>query len=169
MNRIEVGVQSMDLSTLFKEDKVAKTVVYHVYEIEVFDDWGKRPALDKMLKHVCRQFRNLAIEYNRTPRYTVAKYWDGMDDMLSDFKEGHVAKMLRELDLMMYWDIFEQRMRYFEQYALDPDLFAHLKEMGVQNGDHIDKMMQHFSAGMDVGEMKTFEKLRIADKRRRRA
>jgi hypothetical protein len=129
-------------------------------------DWDKRPGLDKMLKIVCKQFRNLAIEYNHTPRYAVAEYWDGINDILSDFKESHVAKMLRDLDLMMYWDIFEKREGvYFENYALDSGLFENLQNMGIMNVDHIEKMMKYFRSGRYAGEGKNLKRLRSLSKK----
>lgn len=161
MNRIEEVVQSMDLSTLFQEDKVGERLVYHVYEIHA---WAETAELDIRLKLVCKDFRKFAIQYNRTPRYAVARYWDGIDDTLNDFKEGHIAKMLRELDLMMYWDMFERPRvhMFFHQYALDPDLFKVLTTMGVETGDHLDKMMMRFRSRSGAENAKTVEKLRIA-------
>ena len=151
----------MDLSTLFKEDKVGERLVYHVYEIHA---WGEKAELDIRLKLVCKDFRKFAIQYNRTPRYAVAEYWDGIDDMLKDFKEGHIAKMLRELDLTMYWDMFDRPRvhAHFEQYALDPDLFNVLTTMGVKSGDHLDKMMMRFRSSVGAKNAKTVRNQRIA-------
>jgi hypothetical protein len=99
--------------------------VFQVFEIQKASDWKNRDYLNAMLQIVCKKFKALVFDYNRTPRYTLAANWNTVHDICADFKDGHLAKMLRELDLMQYWNNFKQYNMYgfaMNVKTLDADL-----------------------------------------------
>ena len=97
----------------FTLDTFAKSVVFQVFEIQKSSDHEKWDNLNAMLQIVCKKFKALVFDYNRTPRYTLAANWNTVQDICADFKDGHLAKMLRELNLMQYWDRFKKNHMYF--------------------------------------------------------
>ena len=109
----EVAEPGVPVNILILQDPIIKHVVFHVFEIEKASDWKNWDYLNIMLQMVCKKFKKVAFDYNRTPRYTLAPNWNTIQDICADFRDSHLAKMLRELDLMQYWDCFKKEKMYF--------------------------------------------------------
>lgn len=119
----------------FTLDTFAKSVVFQVFEIQKSSDWKNRDYLNAMLQIVCKKFKALVFDYNRTPRYTLATNWNTVHDIVADFKDGHLAKMLRELNLMQYWNNFKKYNMY--TFATNvKNLDADLHDIGIHDQFH---------------------------------
>ena len=101
------------MNPLILEDPIITPVVFQVFEIQKSSDHEKWDDLNSMLQIVCKKFNKVVFAYNRTPRFALAANYNTVSDILADFKDSHLAKMLRELGLMQYWDRFKNEKMYF--------------------------------------------------------
>lgn len=100
------------MNPLILEDQIITPVVFQVFEIQKSSDHEKWDHLNAMLQIVCKKFNKVVFAYNRTPRFALAANYNTLSDILADFKDSHLAKMLRELGLMQYWDRFKKQNMY---------------------------------------------------------
>jgi hypothetical protein len=108
----EVAGPVVLMKPMILQDPIITPVVFQVFEIQKSSDYEKWDDLNTMLQMVCKKFKKVVFDYNRTPRYALAANYNTIQDILADFKDSHLAKMLRELGLMQYWDRFKNDHMY---------------------------------------------------------
>ena len=102
----------LQVNPLILQDPIITHVVFHVFEIQKVSDHKKWDDLNAMLQMVCKKFNKVVFTYNHTPRYALAANYNTVSDIVAKFKDSHLAKMLRELGLMQYWDRFKKQNMY---------------------------------------------------------
>jgi hypothetical protein len=148
MNTIGVGEVAepvVPVNILMLQDPIIKRVVFHVFEIQQISDHEKWDNLNAMLQIVCKKFKNVVFVYNRTPRYALAANYNTVSDIVADFKDGHLAKMLRELDLMQYWDHFKKKKETMYSFAVNLRTLWNDLSPYVRNSAHRALIIQYIA------------------------
>ena len=110
----EVAGPVVLMNPVILQDPIVKHVVFQVFEIEkpMEFDYEQLEKINVMLQMVCKKFKKVVFDYHHTPRKGLAANYNTIQDILADFKNSHLAKMLRELGLMQYWDRFKNDSMY---------------------------------------------------------
>lgn len=148
MNTIGVGEVAepvVPMNILMLQDEIIKRVVFHVFEIQQISDHEKWDKLNAMLQIVCKKFNKVVFVYNRTPRYALAENYNTACDIVADFKDSHLAKMLRELDLMHYWDHFKKSKQSMYFFAVNLKTLSKDLSPYVRNSEHRALIVQYIA------------------------